>query len=149
MLIGNSKGLPGEFILLFTILIWLLFFLVYLGNRHSKLNRWCFISGMCFSMGVLKEYLYFTLFPVLCQEYPWLMNDALSLNIYSLLTAVMYYYAMPSAIIFASISAPLTSAIHGVFSGCVSVYSYQPYCSASVIHIYRPAITSCMITYTM
>ena len=101
MLIGNSKGLPGEFILLFTILIWLLFFLVYLGNRHSKLNRWCFISGMCFSMGVLKEYLYFTLFPVLCQEYPWLMNDALSLNIYSLLTAVMYYYAMPSAIIFA------------------------------------------------
>lgn len=101
MLIGNSKGLPGEFILLFTILIWLLFFLVYLGNRHSKLNRWCFISGMCFSVGVLKEYLYFTLFPVLCQEYPWLMNDALSLNIYSVLTAVMYYYAMPSAIIFA------------------------------------------------
>ncbi|MCC2816930.1 HAMP domain-containing histidine kinase [Lachnoclostridium pacaense] len=101
MLIGKSAGLPGEFILLFTILIWLLFFLVYLGNRHSQLNRWCFISGMCFSVGVLKEYLYFTLFPVLCREYPWLMNGNLSLTIYSILTAVMYYYAMPSAIIFA------------------------------------------------
>ncbi|MEQ2424213.1 sensor histidine kinase [Enterocloster hominis (ex Hitch et al. 2024)] len=101
MLIGKSAGLPGEFILLFTILIWFLFFLVYLGNRHSKLNRWCFISGMCFSMGVLKEYLYFTLFPVLCREYPGLMNENLSLTIYSILTAVMYYYAMPSAIVFA------------------------------------------------
>ena len=101
MLIGKSAGLPGEFILLFTILIWFLFFLVYLGNRHSKLNRWCFISGMCFSMGVLKEYLYFTLFPVLCREYPGLMNENLSLTIYSILTAVIYYYAMPSAIVFA------------------------------------------------
>lgn len=101
MLIGKSAGLPGEFLLLFTILIWLLFFLVYLGNRHSRLNRWCFISGMCFSVGVLKEYLYFTLFPVLCREYPWLMNEDVSLTIYSVLTAVMYYYAMPAAIIFA------------------------------------------------
>ena len=47
MLIGTSKGLPGEFLLLFTLLIWVLFFLVYLGNRHNRLNRWCFISGMC------------------------------------------------------------------------------------------------------
>lgn len=101
MLIGKSKGLPGEFLLLFTILIWLLFFLIYLGNRHNKLNRWCFISGMCFSLGVFKEYLYFTLFPVLCREHPWLMNETLSLTIYSILTAVMYYFAMPAAIVFA------------------------------------------------
>ena len=101
MLIGKSKGLPGEFLLLFTILIWLLFFLIYLGNRNNKLNRWCFISGMCFSMGVFKEYLYFTLFPVLCDNYPWLMNETLSYTIYSILTAVMYYYAMPSAVVFA------------------------------------------------
>lgn len=101
MLISDSAGLPGEFLLLFTILIWLLFFLVYLGNRHSKINLWCFISGMCFSVGVFKEYLYFTLFPFLCQKAPSLMNESLSLSIYSILTAVMYYYAMPSAIIFA------------------------------------------------
>ncbi|MBT9778604.1 GHKL domain-containing protein [Clostridium sp. MCC353] len=101
MLIGKSKGLPGEFLLLFTILIWLLFFLIYLGNRNNKLNRWCFISGMCFSMGVFKEYLYFTLFPVLSSNYPWLMNETLSYTIYSVLTAVMYYYAMPSAVVFA------------------------------------------------
>lgn len=101
MLIGNSPGLPGEFLLLFTILIWILFFLVYMGNHHSKLNLWCFISGMCFSLGVLKEYLYFTLFPFLIRAYPRLMNEILSLSIYSIMTAVMYYYAMPAAIIFA------------------------------------------------
>ena len=54
MLIGTSKGLPGEFLLLFAVLIWVLFFLIYLGNRQNKLNRWCFISGMCFSMGAVS-----------------------------------------------------------------------------------------------
>ena len=100
MLIGTSKGLPGEFLLLFTILIWLLFFLIYFGNRRNKLNCWCFISGMCFSMGVFKEYLYFTFFPYLIENFPKWMNEALSLEIYSVLTAVSYYLAMPTAMVF-------------------------------------------------
>ena len=100
MLIGTSKGLPGEFLLLFTLLIWVLFFLVYLGNRHNRLNRWCFISGMCFSMGVFKEYLYFTLFPAVMQAWPGWMTEELSLDIYSVLTAVLYYFAMPAALVF-------------------------------------------------
>ena len=100
MLIGTSKGLPGEFLLLFTLLIWVLFFLVYLGNRHNRLNRWCFISGMCFSMGVFKEYLYFTLFPAVMQAWPGWMTEELSLDIYSMLTAVLYYFAMPAALVF-------------------------------------------------
>lgn len=101
MLIGTSKGLPGEFLLLFTLLIWVLFFLVYLGNRHNRLNRWCFISGMCFSMGVFKEYLYFTLFPAMMRAWPggW-MTWELSQGIYSVLTAVLYYFAMPAALVF-------------------------------------------------
>ena len=35
MLIGTSKGLPGEFLLLFAVLIWVLFFLIYLVNKKS------------------------------------------------------------------------------------------------------------------
>ena len=100
MLIGTSKGLPGEFLLLFAVLIWVLFFLIYLGNRQNKLNRWCFISGMCFSMGVFKEYLYFTLFPYIMQVWPGWMTEALSVRIYSILTAVLYYFAMPAALVF-------------------------------------------------
>ena len=101
MLIGTKKGLPGEFILLFTILIWLLFALIYISNRQNKLNRWCFISGMCFSMGVFKEYLYFTLTPYLAENYPNLFHETLSVQVYSVLTAVLYYFSMPAALIFA------------------------------------------------
>lgn len=100
MLIGPSKGLPGEFLLLFTVLVWLLFFLIYLGNRQNRLNRWCFVSGMCFSMGVFKEYLYFTFFPYMMEVWPGLMNEDRALKIYSVLTAVMYYFAMPAALVF-------------------------------------------------
>lgn len=100
MLIGTSKGLPGEFLLLFTVLVWMLFFLIYLGNRQNRLNRWCFISGMCFSMGVFKEYLYFTFFPQLIQMDVGWMDEGISLTIYSVLTAVLYYFAMPAALVF-------------------------------------------------
>ena len=99
MLIGTSKGLPGEFLLLFTLLIWVLFFLVYLGNRHNRLNRWCFISGMCFSMGVFKEYLYHSAFPYIMETFPNTLTETQALTVYSLLTAVPYYFAMPVSLI--------------------------------------------------
>lgn len=97
---NSPKGLPGEFLLLFTFLIWLLFFLIYIGNRHNKLNRWCFISGICFSIGVLKEYLYYSLFPWMIQSYPSIMNEKAALTIYSVLTAIPYYFATPTMMIF-------------------------------------------------
>ena len=97
---SSPKGLPGEFLLLFTFLIWLLFFLIYIGNRHNKLNRWCFISGICFSIGVLKEYLYYSLFPWVIQSYPSLLDEGTALTIYSVLTAIPYYFATPTMLIF-------------------------------------------------
>ena len=63
------QGLPGEFLLLFVIFIWLLFILTLLSDIHNKLNFWCFISGMIFSLGVLKEYLYFCLVPYLKEQF--------------------------------------------------------------------------------
>ena len=93
--------MPGEFILLFTILIWLLFSLIYISNRQNRLNRWCFISGMCFSLGVFKEYFYFSLCPYLQELMPSFINETSSLYIYSVMTAILYYFAMPTALIFA------------------------------------------------
>ncbi len=93
---SSSEGLPGGVLLLFTILIWLLFLMILLGNRHSKLNQWCFASGMCFSVGVLKEYLYYSLFPVFIEK--GFMTGDTALTAYSVLTAIPYYLAMPLSI---------------------------------------------------
>ncbi len=94
VLLSTQTGVPGEFLLLFTVLIWVLFLLIFLGNSKSRLNQWCSLSGICFSLGVFKEYLYFTLFPFLEEFYHWPVHD-LSYQVYSVLTAVFYYCSMP------------------------------------------------------
>lgn len=94
------QGLPGEFLLLFVIFIWLLFILTLLSDIHNKLNFWCFISGMIFSLGVLKEYLYFCLVPYLKEHFTFPLSDSLVLSIYSVMTAFLYYLAMPCVMIF-------------------------------------------------
>lgn len=96
----KPHGMPGEFLLVFTLLIWILFFLIYLSNAKNKLNFWCFLSGMFFSMGVFKEYLYFTLNPYLISMNVTWMTESLSRQIYSVLTAMLYYFAMPAVMVF-------------------------------------------------
>lgn len=97
--IGTSKGMPGTVLLLFTFLVWALFLLVYLSNRKNKSNQWCAFAGLCFSMGVFKEYLYFFLDPALIAEFSFYTPE-LSYHVYSVLTGVLYYLAMPCAIMF-------------------------------------------------
>ena len=97
---GNvSEGFPGNILLLFTMLIWSLFLLVYFSNRQNRSNQWCAIAGLCFSMGVLKEYIYFTLDPVLISRFSF-YNADLSYMLYSVLTGVLYYFALPCSIMF-------------------------------------------------
>ena len=100
MLIGTSPGLPGEYLLVFTLLLWLLFFLIYLGNPGNRMNRWCFIGGMIYSLGVLKEYLYFSLAPELNRMYPSLVSEAFATQVYSVMTAALYYFAFPAQFVF-------------------------------------------------
>ncbi len=100
MSVAPQSGLPGELLLLFTVVIWMLFIIIRLGNSQNVLNRWCFISGMIFSIGVLKEYLYFTFFPWLSQAFPSLADEAGAMIVYSVLTGFFYYFSMPSALIF-------------------------------------------------
>ena len=80
-----QNGLPGEIILAFTILIWGIFSLILLGNPRNKLNIWCFASGMTFSIGALKEYLFYTLSPILVANGIWAISFAETL--YSVLSA--------------------------------------------------------------
>ena len=51
-------GLPVELLLLFTLLIWVLYFLIFYSSPKNKVNQWCCIGGFLLSIGVLKEYIY-------------------------------------------------------------------------------------------
>ena len=94
-----QQGLPGEMLLVFTMVLWCIFTLILLADLHNKLNNWCFISGILFSVGALKEYLFYTLGSQLIQAGIW--TNAFSEGLYSVLSAVFYYLAMPSVLVFA------------------------------------------------
>ena len=88
-----SDGTPGELLLVLTLLIWAIFAMILFSNAKSRLNIWCFCSGMLFSVGALKEYLFYTLGPVLIDSGIW--TSGFSETLYSLLSAVFYYLSMP------------------------------------------------------
>ena len=69
-----SDGIPGELLLVLTLLIWAIFAMILFSNANSRLNIWCFCSGMLFSVGALKEYLFYTLGPVLIDSGIWTVN---------------------------------------------------------------------------
>ena len=53
------QGFPTEVLLIFTLLIWVLYGLIFLSSPKNKVNQWCFIAGFLLSVGVLKEYSYY------------------------------------------------------------------------------------------
>ncbi len=91
-------GFPGELMLLFTFLIWTVFTLILVSNPRNPLNLWCFGSGIMFSVGTLKEYLFYTLGPALIRRGLW--SPAFSELLYSLLSAAFYYLSMPAVVVF-------------------------------------------------
>ncbi len=93
------QGLPVTYLLLFTLLIWGLYLTVLLSSRKNKVNQWCFITGFLLSIGVLKEYLYYSGFFAGKQIQflgVWYQLDEL---VYSILTAIIYYLAIPCGVV--------------------------------------------------
>lgn len=94
-----GRGLPVTVLLCFSILIWALYLLILASSPENKVNQWCCICGCLLGVGVLKEYIYYSgfldgiLFHVGELEYEAdeLMN--------SVLTAVVYYLAMPCGVV--------------------------------------------------
>lgn len=82
-----------SFQLFFTIVIWVFFSVILLSNRHNRLNRWCFFTGMLFSLGVFKEYFYYDLAPAIAES-------CFVESIYSCMTSILYLCAMPAALLF-------------------------------------------------
>lgn len=96
----STEGLPVELLLIFTLLIWVLYFLIYYSSPRNKVNRWCGIGGVLLSIGVLKEYLYYSgIFAGMEVELFGVVYELAEL-LNSILTAVLYYTAMPCVMIF-------------------------------------------------
>lgn len=95
-----TRGFPVEILLFFTFLIWGLYSLIYLSSPRNKVNQWAGICGFLLSIGVLKEYLYYSGFfaglDVTMFGVGYELNELLN----SILTAVLYYIAMPCVMIF-------------------------------------------------
>lgn len=92
-------SLPGTHLLVFTLVIWAAFSLVLLADARNQLNQWCFTGGMMFSVGALKEYLYYGLAPSLIASGIWTQAGASLM--YSVLSAVFYLLAIPCVMMFA------------------------------------------------
>ena len=87
--------------MVFTALLWLLSLIIYLSDRHSKTNQWCAISGLIFSFGPFKEFLFFDITPQLIEQFNSPGIYMLAENIYCIMTAILYYFVMPSLFVFA------------------------------------------------
>ena len=94
------SGLPAEVLLLFTVLIWSLYFLIYLSSPENKVNQWACICGFLLSIGVFKEYLYYSEIFDGIQVTFFQVEYALDELVNSILTAVLYYLAMPCVVVF-------------------------------------------------
>lgn len=94
-----ENGLPNVALLLFTMLIWGLYFMILVSSPRNKVNQWCFIAGFLLSVGVLKEYIYYGGF--LAGRQVALLGVVYEADelLNSILTAVLYYMAMPCAVI--------------------------------------------------
>ena len=100
VMIGTQEGLSSVWLLVFTVLLWLLFASIFLSNRKNQMNRWVLVAGIFFSVGVLKEYLYFGVVPSLLDGLPQI-PEAFYTGVYSVMTAVLYYLAMPAVVMVA------------------------------------------------
>lgn len=95
-----NHGFPEEVLLLFTVLIWVLYLLVYFSSPHNKVNQWCCIGGFLLSIGVLKEYIYYRGIFAGIEITLFSMSYDLDEFLNSILTAVLYYLSMPCVMIF-------------------------------------------------
>ncbi len=94
-----EQGLPVTFLLLFTVLIWVLHLMILLSSPGNKVNQWCCITGILLSLGVWKEYIYYGgFFSGVCTCFMGVRYQVDEL-INSVLTAVLYYLAMPCGVL--------------------------------------------------
>lgn len=93
----SQQGVHGLYLMVFTLLIWLIFFLILAANPHKKLHQWCFLAGLSLSLGTLKEFLYYELGALL----PHPVLHAIPDWLYSVCSGCFYFLSLPCGLVFA------------------------------------------------
>lgn len=128
-----GEGFAAGILLFFTVIIWMLYLLVYISSPKNKVNQWCCICGFLFSVGVFKEYIYVsgmlygTFVQIFGRTYP---ADEL---VNSIMTAVLYYIAMPCVMILSMYFSHLDQVRPRVFR-FLAVVSFLPVAAFSVVY---------------
>lgn len=128
-----GEGFTAGILLFFTVIIWMLYLLVYLSSPKNKVNQWCCICGFLFSVGVFKEYIYYSgMLAGRCIEIfgkTYMADDLVN----SIMTAVLYYIAMPCVMILSMYFGHLDQKWPRLFR-FLSVLSFLPVAGFSIVY---------------
>ena len=86
--------------LLYIILLTGFFLLVYISGKNNRKNLWCLCSGIFFTLGVVKEFFMFEFVPYLMEHTNLNIPLHTYQQIYSVMTWMLYVFAMSTAVIF-------------------------------------------------
>ena len=87
--------------LLYIILLICFFLLIFIAGRNNRKNLWCVCSGMFFTLGVIKEFYISEFVPYLMEHTTLPISMAACQHIYSVMTWMLYVFAMSTAVVFA------------------------------------------------
>jgi hypothetical protein len=79
-----------------TLILWFFMIVFFLTAKRNKINLWCGITALIFSIGTFKEYFYYVLTPLLI-DYGFALDLNVIKAVYSIMTAILYYLVMPCA----------------------------------------------------
>lgn len=87
--------------MLFTVLMWVFSFLLFIANPKNKANVWCAISAFIFSLGPFKEFYYYDVVPRFFNVSPGTPAMEIHTAVYSVITYVIYSYGVIALFVFA------------------------------------------------
>lgn len=85
--------------LIYIIILAFFIFLVYISGKNNRTNLWCVCAGLLLSLGILKELFYYNIVPYLQAQD--LISARAADDIYSVMTWMLYDFAMAACVVFA------------------------------------------------
>ena len=90
-------------------------FLVYISGKNNHTNLWCVCAGLLLSLGVIKELFFYNAAPYL--ELHFDLSSQTAADIYSILTWILYTFAMSACVIFAMNFAGIPTSRPAIYRG--------------------------------
>ena len=90
-------------------------FLVYISGKNNHTNLWCVCAGLLLSLGVIKELFFYNAAPYL--ELHFDLSSQTAADIYSILTWILYTFAMSACVMFAMNFAGIPTSRPAIYRG--------------------------------